>query len=258
MNAREKLLTLIAAAAVSLSLVAVKPTDAALILEMEFAGSNLFVPTLQPNVPGGEVFSFDGNNSYAVYTVSGGAVTGFAGLSSSPSATSSTLSIQVVITDNAPGSMLDGARLFNVTHDVRTSGGGGGNASLVLTATETNFMSPTGLVDLSSLFSFAATAGTGTGSFLSQLLDGGGGVLASVSGTGSTSFAGLTAPFQLRNVTTITEVGPNTNYNTNGQTLVTPQQVTLISEPSTLAMASLVLGLLALRHGRRWLRKARS
>jgi hypothetical protein len=254
------------AVATSMSLGLVRDSNAGLTLSLKYNGATLSVPTLQGNAGQPELYSFGGSNKYAVYELKGGDVKSFLGLFTAAeiggfSSGSKLMSIQVVITNNAPGTD-EGARLFNVTHDVRTTGGGGGSAALEITAMESNFMAPTGAVLLDGTFSFSAISGDGSGSFLSEVLDSGGHVLDSVSGTGTKAIADLAGPYRLRNTTTITMVGPGTNYSTNGRTQILPDGsvssggLAAVPEPSTILMGSMALGLLVLGRGLRRLRRS--
>jgi hypothetical protein len=258
----------IAVCALALTLTPVRQADAALLFTIDFAGATIYdssalggAPALADNGTG--VFTFGGNNSYAIFDIATGA---FVGTSLTPSGDNATLSIWVQITDNATGAPTE-ALLSTVTRIVRSSGGGEGNATLVLTTTETEFTQSIGAGFLDSAFAFTANHGASQDAFLSEFLDAtGSSVLASVSGTGSSSFDPLVSDFWLRNVTTINQLTANREIRTTGNTtnreVSTTGNITLSSsaigpfqvvpEPGTLLL--LAIGLLGIRLGHRHIR----
>lgn len=255
MGISPRLAAIAMAAGAWLSVAPIESADASLTLSMRFDTHDLSVPTLSGS---NGMFSFGGNNSYAVYKIEkvrGVTSIVYEGLqASAASLAQGRIAIQIRITNDAPGDP-SGAELFNVTQDVRSNGGGEGNSTLVITARESYFTAPTGNVTLGSQFGWTTNNG-GNASFRSQLLNSGGTVLASADGTNSVDYDNLTGPFQLQNVTTFEGFNANRTFTSDGRTSLNPRTVpdagavAAVPEPSTMALASVALGLLSVRYAR--------
>jgi hypothetical protein len=229
------------------ALLSTQTAQAGLVLSIKVGSGSTIDVSSYLQSSGNNTYNFGGFGGYLVFNVNGTLASGTNPVTDVSNLTNGKVAIRVTVTDNAPGDTV--AQLFNVTNDVRT-GGGGAPQNVVITATETGFTSPTGLVTLSGAFPGPTTIGNSQLNFVSKVLQGST-TLATVQNTGTSGPFNVSGQYTLQNITTITNLNANEEFSTSGNTEV--RGVHHAPAPATAVLALLALpalGLFARRKAR--------